>query len=169
MPPLLTDDEIAVIRAERKPVTPRQRSVLLKPKRHSRHRDKVAKVRVKGEEGRLYELRVRQNPRRPLDFSVIVSHRRQILFRCNGHHLGIHPNRLEIVAGSGTTHVPARSFHVHYLTERYQRFGKPDGYAEPTVEFWSFESAVAFACDSFGFFDPTSPWGTATPLFPTPR
>jgi hypothetical protein len=57
------------------------------------------------------------------------------VIRCNGPHPSPHPNVIE-----GDTII--RHAHVHYLTERYQRIRKPDGFAEPTTAYTTMQGAL---------------------------
>lgn len=166
----LTDREITRLLSERKTVTARQRDILLNPKPMRKHRDLSARIHVRTKQGKRFQIFVRKAAHDPTDFSVGVIYKadggeKYRLVRCNGYH-GEHPNRLEIVSGTGVARVPAKTFHIHMITERYQQYRKPDSYAEPTNEFASFAQAVEFVCDSFGFYDPEHNYkGGRHPLF----
>jgi len=172
MAAILTEQEISVLRADRKEVTSQQLSILLHPKATKRHRDCIAKVHVKSDGHRTFQILARLSPVDDTNFSVLVFYRgpgkaRYTLVRCNGNYHGEHPNRLEIREKTGIQRVPARTCHIHYLTERYQHFGKPQGYAEPSNQFCCFKGAVEFVCDSFGFCIPTDGLPSKYPLFPS--
>jgi hypothetical protein len=86
----------------------------------------------------------RKSSVRPNGFTIrlafLRSSRQFNLLRCNGYHAE-HTNHLE------RTKFPKDTFHIHKMTERYQRHAiyAPDEYAEETSEYSSFEEA----CDYF--------------------
>jgi len=85
-----------------------------------------------------------------LNFSTILMHRRpglNTLFRLrryNGPHE--HTNSIE-----GST---LNDFHVHKATERYQKLGKEDSFAEVTSRHWNLDSAIRCLLDDCGFNPP---------------
>jgi hypothetical protein len=173
---VLTTPEIAELIAEPKPLACNAVQILLAPRKSKRkgvRRDRRAKVFCEGAAGHKFEITVRlsEHEHNPHDFSVLVRYhpvgtRPVLLLRCNGWHAP-HDNQIEKRERHGIRKIPANTFHVHRLTERYQRFGKPDGYAEPTDEYGGFQGAVEFVCENFGFYLEDDPYGRGTrrPLF----
>jgi hypothetical protein len=170
MATILTDKQIAALLGEKKPVTAKQRQILFCPNsRKSRNTDDLsARIRIKTKGGNKFVVRVRQSKSDVDAFSVILTYHKSgmrpvRLVRCNGLH-GPHYNTLEKRARKGITEIPAKTFHIHQITERYQLSGKPDGYAEPTDKYNSFKSAVEFMCFEFGCHDPENAYSRRYPL-----
>ncbi len=174
---MLTDKEIAAHLSELKPITRSQIETLLKPKRSRRkrsRRDKRASVEIRGERGSKFVLFTRRNEDNafnPHDFSVGLLYvppgwSAIILARFNGWHAK-HDNQVEKRAKSGVQTVPANVFHIHILTERYQRESRGENYAEQTDEYNSFDGAVRFMAESYGFYVSDDPYGRGSlhPLF----
>ena len=159
---ILTEAEIADLLADPKPVSQNQVATLLSP-RHPQGHDLYARVYVQSLHRRKFQLTARRgNGGLPHDFCLFLSlgQRQQQckLIRCDGFHER-HVNWHETRQHAGITEVPADTFHVHHITERYQRAKRdPLGYAYPTEDFWSFHSAVHFLCTHFGCYDPASPY-----------
>lgn len=134
---VLTDEEIAALLAERKPLPPDyQTRIQTKLKRGHKERE----LEIKGDAGNDFRLVVRQSASNPFDFSVILiycplgTNQTFRLRRCNGRSHE-HTNVLE--------RVTFYDFHIHMATERYQELGtKEDSYAEPTDRFSDLGGAV---------------------------
>ena len=171
---LLTDQIIAELLAEPKRLPDgairRLRSVKLRP----RCREARAVVRARSDSGHYYSL-FAQRPLisiTPNKFSVHLRYHPSryagpiILIRCNGWHPP-HHNVIEELTGTGVQVVPALTCHIHTLTERYQQhIFKNDGYAEPTIEYDSFDEAIRHLCRSYGFYAPPDPSGQLELTFP---
>lgn len=149
MAAILTDAEIQDVLADRKPITLAAVAKLRKPPLLKNHSQRSARVYITGSSGRKYVLGVRLSTARAMSFTVrlaLVRNGKEInLIRCNGHH-GPHKNTLEM------TTIPANTFHIHVITERYQAFpGKdPEYFAQPTVAYNSFAGAVDYCSFKFG-------------------
>jgi len=164
----LSDSEIAAILSEPKEIGPRQFPRLRKiAQRATKQRQGHADLRTQSRR----QLRLRVSViahKNGNGFSVILSYVRRkkelILVRCNGHH-GKHTNLLEKRARRGIAFIPPNTFHIHWLTERYQAFfGKDLGYAEPTSEFHSAESALEYVCNRFFIGEAKSGYAKYHPL-----
>jgi hypothetical protein len=150
MTALFTESEIQAILDDPKPITKKQ---LLRLKRLKRVNAKLSQfVQLRGKSGRKYVLSLRQSPKKPRDFSVILSlmsHGKQVnIIRCNGHHAP-HQNPIE-----GTT-IPADTCHIHQITERYQQYPgvSPEHFAVATVAYPPMLSAaMEYASFRFGIF-----------------
>lgn len=99
---------------------------------------------IRADNGLVFMMWSRVSPRDSMNFSVglalVQAERERNLFRCNGHHLGRHLNKVERV------HLPARTCHVHHLTERYQARGfAEDGFAVVAPAYGDLPSAIEFA------------------------
>ena len=143
---LLTDQEIQSLLSEGKPLPDNWRSRLrtrAKTDMRFTHRD----LEIKGENDRTFRVILRQSTLNNLDFSIILTFvdtdgQEYRLTRFNGRHPSQHTNKVERDLGK-RNHSFRNVFHVHTATERYQIAGyKIDGFAEPTAEFNSFESAL---------------------------
>lgn len=137
-----SDQEIAALIQERKPLPENWRNDILKKEY----------VRIIGDDGNEFRIIVRQNAINVLDFSVILTvrapstHREFRLRRYNG---WTHPhnNRIEKEEIDG--------FHIHFATERYQRRGlKEDAYAEQTHRYKDCEGALQCLIDDANFEEP---------------
>lgn len=122
--------EIAELMQERKELPNDWRSLLYKN----------GNLDVDGDAGNEFRIIARQNPIRPLDFSVILvviipgSYDDFKLRRYNGW-TNPHRNRIEGNEVNG--------FHIHFATERYQKIGyKEETYAEETDRYSDFEGAL---------------------------
>jgi hypothetical protein len=168
MSPILSESEIDSLLSDPKPITEQQRGRLKKPQK-KRGSDLCARIRFKDSRNRKYEIIARHGTDRPNSFSVGLFYRPNkakhiVLIRCNGWH-GRHRNILELKAKAGIAMVPDDTCHIHRITERYQAFGKADGYAEPTTAYDSFEAAVEYLCFSFGCHDPSERYESRFPLW----
>ena len=149
MPTKYSDEEIAQMIAERKPLPDNYRSrVQLRDKRGHKERE----LDVAGESGAQYRLILRQNNFNTLDFSIILainppdSNQLFRLRRYNGKH-GEHTNQIE-----GNTFY---NFHIHQATARYQESGaREDAFAEPTDRYADFHSALRCMLEDCGFETP---------------
>lgn len=152
MPTQLTDEEIAVLINEPKPLPSNFRARLrTRPKRGHSEQD----LDVTGENGGQFRLILRQSLLNTLDFSVI---------------LGVRPSdtsqifRLRRYNGKSHEHTNALEaetfydFHIHLATERYQELGiREDSYAVPTDRYADFEGALTSMIADCGFVLPVDP------------
>ena len=132
-----TDQEIATLMQERKPLPQNWRSQFItsiKRGHKERHLD------VFGEAGNEFRIIIRENQVNRLDFSVILavaipeSTKKFLLRRYNGRNHE-HSNPIE--------KVKFQDFHIHYATERYQfKRQREDLYAEPTNRFTNVNDAL---------------------------
>ena len=149
MAAVYTDDEIAALISERKPLPADWRARM---RRRTRRGHSAADLWVTGGSGGEFRLIFRQNANNVLDFSVILgvrvpqSDRLFRLLRYNGRSHE-HTNHIE-----GDTFY---GFHVHRATERYQAAGADeDAYAEPAAQYGDFDGALACMLADAGFDDP---------------
>jgi hypothetical protein len=172
---VLTDQEIAELLAESKPLPGDAKATLLRLRALKKIRDGRSRLTVRGKTGRKYQIEVlsARSEMEPCKFRInikyLVPHTRPLyLVRCEGY--GAHTNTIERKARTGIQKIPPRQCHIHTITERYQLAGKPLGYAEPTNEYDSLETAVDFVCYSFGFhFTGMKNYPSAHPLFDNPK
>ena len=160
-----TEAEIADLLADTKRITPQALRSLLNPLPSLvRKNELAAKIALSGESRKGYELRVRRSVSRPKNFSVILSlvlkGRVLNLIRHNGHH-GPHPLEIE------KTVIPANTFHVHRITERYQGLPhkEPESFAEQTDAYTDFKGAVEYMCGQYGLYFRKNPYKFKHPLF----
>ena len=137
-----SNQEIAALLQERKPLPTdrRERIHLLRKCGHNeRH------LELTGDSENLFRLILRRNQINQLDFSIILAVRvpqsnqifRLVRYKGKSHE---HTNHIE----DETFY----NFHIHRATERYQEFGtRVDAYAEPTVRYDSFHSALCCLID----------------------
>ncbi len=143
---VLTDNEIAALLAEAKPLPTNWASRLaVREKAGQMHRQR--ELELLGGGGHHFRVILRQNLLNQLDFSIILTlvdadGSEYRLVRFNGRHPSQHTNTWE--KRNGLTDWSFRNrFHVHRATERYQVDGlEIDGYAEVTEGYNSFESAL---------------------------
>lgn len=158
MPRVLTEDEIASLLAEPKPL-PANWAARLSTRAKSSAAFGHRELDVDGTSGGRYRLVIRTNRINPLDFSLILLFRdtdgsEYRLVRFNGRHPSQHTNKLEKAAKLDNASFRNR-FHIHTATERYQLEGFDiDGYAEPTDRYDSFESALREFVRSNGLLAP---------------
>ncbi len=143
---ILTDDEISNLIEEEKPLPENwQTRLKLRSKARSSHRQRD--LAVKGVNGNVFRIVMRQSTINPLDFSVILVFQDETgasfrLCRYNGKHPSEHTNRVEKSRRQSNARF-RNEFHIHMATERYQQEGYDlDGYAEVTRAYSSFESAL---------------------------
>lgn len=142
----LTDERIAELIAEPKPLPSGFREVLLQ-KMKVKDSHKRSELRVEGKQGSIFYIKIRQNTINLLNFSIILvyefkekpktSGERTDLFRLRRYNgkSHMHTNQLE------RDHF--RDFHIHYATERYQQASyHEDAYAEATDSFGSLGDAL---------------------------
>lgn len=149
---LLTDQQIAELIAEPKPLKDGPAALLHLRAGAQRHR---REVEVTGDSGQRFRLLLTQPPTHPRRFSVVRFVRlagRSRLFRLrryNSPHGALaHRNKIEDETIENT-------YHVHTATARYQRLGlKEDNYAVATDRFDSLPSALACALAECGFYQP---------------
>lgn len=103
---------------------------------------------------------VRQSLLNPFDFSVILGYKvpgLNTVFRLRRYNgkSHVHTNAIE--------NETVRGFHMHFATERYQKFGglKEDGFAQETSRYWNLESAIDCLIEDCGFASPIG----ESPLF----
>ncbi len=148
---MLTDLQIANLLAEPKPeVDPvdfltrlGNKDVTLGHRRHA--------VPVTGEHGNRFTLSVRQSVLDPYNFSVILTYTGPdgVSVNLRRHNGPTHPhlNPLEDERFSGV-------FHVHMATERYQRIGDAERFAEPTDAFNDLATAFSAMLSAANFAPP---------------
>jgi hypothetical protein len=155
---ILTDIQISELLDDKKPIR-RAYVRSLKTRLTPENRSLVSKRGITSDGGRVFEISARRDCRvdmHPKRFSIVLGftwHGQRInLIRCNGWHAP-HTNRIEENAASGVIYIPRDKFHVHYATERYQIDDMSvEYYAEPTEEYDTFEGAIEYMCDHFGFY-----------------
>jgi len=144
---ILTDEEITALISEPKTV-PNNWFVRLeaKDKAHFQHKEKEADI--KGSNGSLFRIIIRQNKLNVLDFSIIITLREKDsnleynLLRFNGKHPSAHTNKWE-KENKLQEYRFNPAFHVHRATQRYQESGyRIDGYAEVTARYSDFHTAL---------------------------
>lgn len=142
---ILTDQEIADLLGEKKPLPPNWGTRLrLRQKRGYQYEER--QLDVTSEQGRNFRFVARRNRQNPLDFSIILVFEDDDgndyrLTRYNGKHPSRHTNRWEKDMGEAS-HTFDPDFHIHRATERYQRDGYAiDGYAETTDDYSDYGSA----------------------------
>ena len=143
---ILTDDEIAELLQEPKPVpsdlvaAPR-----LKPKKGHREID----LTFQGKDGSTFCVSIRQANVNPLDFSVILSYQIEgsyDTFRLRRYNGKAHEHRNRIEG------VRFYDFHIHTATERYQQIGATeDAFAEPTHRYADLHGAIRCMLEECGF------------------
>lgn len=137
MPVRLTDTEIADLVATPKPLP--IGSELGEPRTTRRgHREAFRNAETpRG----FFQIRVRQNPQNPFDFSAILLYRlpgTNVFFRLRRYNGNSH-DHTNAIEGN----VIEDQFHIHYATERYQeRDLREDGYAEATSRFGDLSTAI---------------------------
>lgn len=136
----LTDENIAALIEEPKPLSSGFREVLIGSKMKKEDVHKRGEIKVLGSAGSIFHIKVRQNTINPLNFSVILVYEFREktgdfrLRRYNGKSHE-HSNKLE-----GTK---LRDFHIHYASERYQALGfYEDAYAEVTDRYTDLGGAL---------------------------
>jgi len=157
MPAKYSDEQIAQMIAERKPLPEDYRS---RVQLHNKRGHKERELDIVGEHKTQFRLILRQSNFNTLDFSIILalnppdSSKLFRLRRYNGRH-GEHTNQIE-----GNTFY---DFHIHQATERYQESGgDEDAFAEPTDRYGDFHSALRCMLEECGF---ETPQGTQKSLF----
>ena len=155
---VLTDQEIAVLLGEGKPLPANWQSRLeARPKMNFKYKQRDCEL--KGEAGDDFRIIIRESIINPLDFSIILTYTDDsgaefVLVRYNGKHPSEHTNRYEKTRGLLNSSF-RNKFHIHRATERYQEEGlKIDGYAEATEDYSSFETAMSAFVSSNGFSAP---------------
>jgi hypothetical protein len=142
----LSDGEIEELISEEKllPVDYREK-IIMRPKRGHSERE----LDIKGKNGNMFRLILRQSSLNPIDFSAILawlpptSGNLFRLYRYNGKSHG-HTNFLE----SGSFY----DFHIHRASERYQQAGlREDAYAEPTDRYQDLNGAICCLRKECGF------------------
>lgn len=109
-------------------------------------------LEILGDQGELFEIRLRKSTIDPMDFSVILRYYHEpeqkwkILSRYNGKSHP-HSNPLERERSF-------RDYHIHKATERYQESGyRIEHYAERTTKYNSFEEAIFEFLKDYNFYD----------------
>jgi len=151
MPAKYSDDDIARMIRERKPLPDNYRS-RLQPRDKRGHKER--ELDVMGKDGTQYRLILRQSDFNTLDFSIILavnppeSNQFFRLRRLNGKSHE-HTNQIE-----GDSFY---DFHIHHATERYQEIGaREDAFAEPTDRYADFDSARRCMLKDCGFEPPAN-------------
>lgn len=166
---VLTDDEIARLLAEPKPLPANWQSRLApKPKADRSYTQRELDLR--GDSGGEYRIVIRGSQLNRNDFSIILVYKdadgtTYRLTRFNGRHPSQHSNKWEKARKAANATFRNR-YHIHYATERYQIEGYDiDGYAEVTEEYDSFESALDLFVRSNGLSVPPAPENPQGNLF----
>ena len=137
-----TDDEIATLIAERKPLSRRQLPLRFRDKRVNRE----ASINIQGDSGGQFRIIIRQNLFYSSNFSIILAiqpTRGSGLFHLRRYD-GIHEH-INHVESTRRNKNEFYDFHIHTATERYQESASPDdGYAEVTERYN--DIAGAFRC-----------------------
>jgi hypothetical protein len=143
---VLTDAQIEALLAEGKPLPANWRARLnVKAKANQTFRQR--EFDLQGEGGNEFRSVLRSNELNRLDFSLVlkfvdVDGADYRLVRLNGRHPSQHTNKGEKLKKLPNATFRNR-FHIHRATERYQVDGfEIDGYAEPTDNYDSFDSAL---------------------------
>lgn len=138
MPVTYSDDEIAVLIEEPKPL-PRNWQELLRPRAKRGHEE--SDLYLTGESGSEFRVILRRSTINTLDFSLILA----VLDTISGDLF-----RLRRYDGKSHEHTNSiedetfYDFHIHNATERYQATGdREDAYAEATNRYEDFDSALA--------------------------
>lgn len=149
---ILSDDDIAHLLAEKKPLPDDYRSkIQVRPKMGHKERE----LEVKGVNGSDFRLILRQSVINPLDFSIILVYRppkSNQLFRLRRYNgkSHEHTNSIEVET--------FYDFHIHEATERYQEIGaREDTYAQPTTRFSDFHEAISCMIKDCAFETPFDP------------
>ncbi len=166
MKPILNDSMIADLVAKPK-YLPRnwQRRLTLRRGKNDGHMRCTLTVECNGDE---FLIKGRQSMQNMLDFSVILVYideddNKYHLLRCNGVHPSEHTNIWEKLQGL-PNHTFSPCCHVHQATQRYQESGLTiDGFAEPTIDYSDYWSAVDHFIKRCNFIDP-DPKGPETML-----
>ena len=154
---ILTDEEIGKFLQEPKPL-PANWESRLRPRPKSNFKFTQRDFEIKGKNGHMFRIIIRQSMINPLDFSIILIFRDEdgtefSLCRYNGRH-SQHTNRLEKARGFARSSF-RNAFHIHMATQRYQEEGlNIDGYAEVTNEYSSFDTALYTFVRTNGFSVP---------------
>lgn len=135
----LTHERIAELIAEEKPLPTGYREILIGNKMKVEDAHKRGELKVTGNAGNTFYVKVRLNKLNHLSFSVILVYEFQEttasfnLRRYNGKHE--HTNKIE--------RNKFRDFHIHYATERYQeREFREEEYAEQTARYSDLAGAL---------------------------
>ncbi len=147
-----SDQDIQALVEERKPLpTDVRKRIELRAKRGHRERE----LDVKGANGNVFRVIVRQSMSNAIDFSIILAYcpkETNRIFRLRRYNGSSHEhtNKIERTRFSG--------FHVHMATQRYQELGgDEDSYAERTVRFSDLNGALQSMLDDCAFEVPDDP------------
>lgn len=145
-----TDDEIAALIAERKPLSRRQLPLRFRDKRVNRETG----IDIRGVSGGQFRIIIRISRFNPSDFSIILAIRPAQgsglfhLRRYDGMHE--HTNRLESTRRNKDKFY---DFHIHTATERYQESAfADDGYAEVTERYNDIDGAFRCLLDDANLY-----------------
>lgn len=149
MPSRYSDNEIALMIQERKPLPGNYRSrITLRKKRGHKERE----LDIAGVQGNSYRLILRQSDYNPMDFSAILAMNpleSNLLFRLRRYNGKSHEHTNPI---EGQTFY---DYHIHEATERYQEIGaREDSFAVPTERYSDLQSAIRCLLDDCGFVFP---------------
>lgn len=141
-----SDLEIALMIQERKPLQDGFHArIQLRDKRGHKERE----LDVKGENGNLYRLVLRQSNFNMLDFSIILAANpldTNQLFRLRRYNGKSHEHTNQIEGDA------FYDFHIHHATERYQESGsREDAFAEVTDRYADFHAALHCMLEDCGF------------------
>lgn len=149
MPAFLSDQDIASLLAERKPLERDLRACAqVRPKRGH----KECELSLTGDAGSDFQVVFRQSEFNPLDFSVILC------YCVPGSSLVVRLRRYNGKSHEHTNKIEGDTFydfHVHTATERYQQTGlREDSFAQPTDRYCDFNGAVQCMMNDCGFDAP---------------
>lgn len=168
MAAILTDNEIALLLADPKPLYLKQIAALKRPRKGIRPTETQVAIDVDSSKGRRFRLIAKKMTKRPNGFSIIMAYllhgKYTNLIRCNGFHKE-HTNEIEKRNRIGVQVIPANTCHVHILTERYQLEGLGENYAVPTMEYTCFSDAIDYFCENFGCYRREGGYTKEYPLF----
>ncbi len=151
MPVLLTDNEIADLIGEPKPLPDDFRDrIQTRAKRGHRERE----LDVTGAAGNAFRIILRESSINPLDFSVILAWmppQSNTLFRLRRYNGKSHEHTNKIEQET------FYDFHVHRATERYQKSGlREDAFAEANPRYQDFAGALRSMMEECGFELPSN-------------
>ncbi len=155
---ILRDEEIKELITEDK-ILPSNWQTRLRPRPKTNYTYSELDLSLRSVSNRNLRIVLRSSRINPLDFSIILifedaDQTEYRLMRCNGLHPSRHTNKWEKERGLPNSWFDP-TFHIHQATERYQIAGYAiDGYAEPTEEYSSYDTAVVVFLSRCGLIIP---------------
>ncbi len=153
----LTDQEIADLISERKPLPTDFAERLNSFKDKYNHRE--SELEVTGVKRSKFIIIIRQNKSNPFDFSVILAFRipgSNVIFRLRRYNGKSHRHRNKIENA-----LLNRTYHVHNATERYQQNGfKEEDFATETDRYADINGALMCLLQECNFTNPNGNWLT---------